>query len=99
MDDFIYEDFEWSIEKARHNLREHGVSFHEAATVFEDPLFVIYRSDEHSVDEDRYVIIGTSEDGRLLAVAFIERKRIRIISARKLTRKERRSYENQTQEF
>jgi uncharacterized DUF497 family protein len=97
--DLTYENFEWSIEKARRNLREHGVSFHEATTVFNDLFFVVFRSDKHSVDENRYVIIGTSESGRLLAVAFTERKQIRIISARKLTREERRSYENQKQEF
>ena len=95
MSDFISGKFEWSAAKARRNLEEHGVSFEETTTTFADPLFVIYRSDEHSIDEHRYVIIGTSDQDRLLAVSFIERKRVRLISARKLTRRERRNYESQ----
>jgi uncharacterized DUF497 family protein len=63
--------------------------------VFDDPFFKIYRSDEHSIEEDRYVIIGSSNERRLLAVAFVERRRIRIISARKLTGRERKNFEEQ----
>jgi uncharacterized DUF497 family protein len=93
--DVGYDRFEWSAEKASRNSREHLVRFEEAVTVFDDPFFKIYRSEEHSSEEDRYVIIGTSNRSRLLAVAFVERKRIRIISARKLTRRERKNHEEQ----
>lgn len=95
MTDVFYGRFEWNAQKADRNLREHDVSFQEAATVFDDPFFSVYRSDEHSIDEDRYVIIGTSDHDRLLAVAFAQRKGPRIISARKLTPRERRNYESQ----
>lgn len=95
MADVVYGDFEWSADKARRNAQKHLVHFQEAATVFDDPFFKIYRSEEHSIEGDRYVIIGTSNRSRLLAVAFVERRRIRIISARKLTRRERKNYEEQ----
>jgi uncharacterized DUF497 family protein len=80
-------DFEWDEGKARQNLRAHGISFAEATSVFDDPLAVTERSRRHSVTEDRYVIIGQSEEGRLMAVAYAVRGRLRIISARKLTPK------------
>ena len=79
-----------SAEKARVNLREHEISFPEATTVFDDPFFLVYRSEEHSAEENRYVIIGVSERERLLAVAFTERKRIRIISAQADAKREKR---------
>ena len=86
MPDVIYGEFEWDSAKARRNRREHLVSFSEATSVFDDPLFVTYYSSKHSVHEDRYVIIGQSNRRRLLAVAYTEREpRIRIISARLLT--------------
>jgi uncharacterized protein len=93
--DVVYGGFEWSNEKARRNADEHLIHFEEAITVFDDPFFKIYRSDEHSIGEDRYVIIGSSNQSRLLAVAFVERRRIRIISARKLTGRERKNFEEQ----
>ena len=96
--DIVYGDFEWDKEKARRNLRIHFVSFEEATTVFDDPLAIIEQSAKHSVGETRYVIIGLSERNQLLAVAHTLRWRIRIISARWLTPRERREYENQTKE-
>jgi uncharacterized DUF497 family protein len=85
--------FAWDPIKAEHNLRKHGVSFDEAATVFDDPLSVTVYDPDHSADEDRYIIIGTSDAGRLLIVAHTERGDvIRIISARTLTRAEHKAY-------
>ena len=98
MSDVVYGEFEWDEGKARRNLRTHGISFVEATSVFEDPLAVNERSRRHSVTENRYVIIGQSKRARLLAVAYTMRRRLRIISARRLTPKERRDYENQTEE-
>jgi uncharacterized protein len=94
-----YQNFEWDSEKATSNVRKHGISFEEASTVFDDPLFVIFRSSKHSVAEARYVIIGMSNQERLLAVAFTEHERIRIISARKLSSRERRKYEKKKREL
>ena len=91
--------FEWDSEKASSNVRKHGVSFEEAATVFDDSFFVAFRSQRHSVDEPRYVIIGMSNQERLLAVAFTENERVRIISARKLSSSERRKYEKKKREL
>jgi uncharacterized DUF497 family protein len=86
--------FEWDPEKAAGNLAKHGVSFEEAATVFGDPLGRIVDDPRHSTDEPRYVLLGHSERQHLLAVMFIERaEAIRLISARKATRRERREYE------
>jgi hypothetical protein len=86
--------FEWDPEKAVGNLAKHGVSFEEAATVFGDPLGRIVDDPRHSADERRHVLLGFSERQRLLAVMFTERPHaIRIISARKATRRERRGYE------
>lgn len=79
--------------KAAKNVKKHQVSFEEAATVFDDPLFITFVDEEHSVDEERYITIGLSNRGRLLLVAHTDREdRIRIISARKATKKERWFY-------
>lgn len=87
-------EFEWDVRKAEANRKKHGVSFEEAATVFADPLAAIFADHEHSMEEDREIIIGHSESGQLLLVSFTERKeKIRIISARPATRRERREYE------
>jgi len=87
-------EFIWDPNKAESNVRRHGVSFHEAATVFGDPLSTTVPDPDHSIEEERYIIIGTSHRGRLLIVAHAEQgNRIRIISARELTRRERRQYE------
>ena len=87
-------DFEWDDEKAARNLAKHGVSFHEAATVFGDPLSITYYDPNHSENEDRYLTIGHTSTGQVHIVSHTDRgDRIRIISARRATRKERKSYE------
>jgi uncharacterized protein len=87
-------DFEWDEEKAAANLEKHGVSFEEAKTVFDDPLYVDFYNPGHSYDEHRYIIIGESQRGRLLLVSYVERDDvIRLISAREVTRSEREAYE------
>lgn len=87
-------EFEWDPRKAAENLRKHKVSFNEAATVFGDFLSTTASDPAHSVEEHRYITIGLSNRGHLVMVAHAERReRIRIISARKLTRTERRAYE------
>ncbi len=88
--------FEWDPSKASSNLQKHGVSFEEAATVFADPLSVTVPDPDHSLEEDRYIVVGTSARLRPLIASFVERgERIRIISARRLTRSERRAYEEE----
>lgn len=88
--------FEWDPKKAASNLRKHGVSFEEGSSVFSDLLATVYEDPDHSVREKRYLTIGTSAKGRLLHVAFADRgERIRIINARKVTRKERELYEEE----
>lgn len=86
--------FEWDPKKARSNLRKHRVSFEEAITVFGDPLSLNMPDPDHSEDEQRHLVLGTSRRGRLLLVAYAERPpRTRIISARRASRPEQRSYE------
>jgi uncharacterized protein len=88
-------EFEWDDRKAEYNLQKHGVSFTEAATVFYDPHSITFDDPDHSDDEDRFIIIGTSAPARLLMVAHTDRgDRIRVISARPLKPKERRLYES-----
>jgi uncharacterized DUF497 family protein len=89
-------EFEWDPTKAIDNLRKHRVSFEEASSVFGDPLATVYEDPDHSAKEKRYLMIGTSTNRRLLHIAFADRdKRIRIISARKVTRREKRLYEEE----
>ena len=86
--------FEWDPQKAARNLAKHGVSFEEAATAFGDPLGRIASDPRHSVDEERYVLLGLSRQRRLLAVMFAERgEAIRVISVRRAIPRERRDYE------
>lgn len=86
--------FEWDPEKAKRNLKIHKVSFDEASTVFGDTMSLTIHDPLHSDEEDRFVIIGNSHKNRLLVVVHVERgNRIRIISARKATRKEKIQYE------
>lgn len=87
--------FEWNNEKAEINLKKHGVSFTEAETVFGDLSAKMFFDDEHSIDEKREFIVGYSKMNRLLVVYFTEReiRKLRIISARKLTNIERKDYE------
>ena len=89
-------EFEWHSIKAAANLRKHGVSFEEAASAFNDPLATVYGDPDHSVNEGRYLMIGTSAQGRLLHIAFADRgARTRIINARKVTKRERELYEKE----
>ena len=91
-------EFEWNPAKASANVRKHRVSFLEAATVFCDPLAITIFDPEHSHDEDRYITIGVSPSGRVLMAAHTDRGgRVRIITARELTRKEREAYEDEIQ--
>lgn len=86
--------FEWDPKKADANLRKHGVSIEEAASVFLDPMAVSGPDPDHSTGEVRYVTFGFSRLGRLLAVYHTHRTgKIRIISARRVTRSERKLYE------
>jgi len=86
--------FEWNLDKAIDNQHKHDVLFEEATTVFGDPLALLMADPDHSQDEQRYLILGLSRQGRLLVVAFTERvQRTRLISARKATRRERKLYE------
>lgn len=86
--------FEWDKTKARLNLQKHEVSFEEAKTVFDDPLFITVLDEEHSTDEDHYITIGQSGNRNLLLIAHAEREgSIHIISVRKATKHEQRFYE------
>ncbi|RPH90117.1 MAG: BrnT family toxin [Microcystis wesenbergii Mw_QC_S_20081001_S30D] len=86
--------FEWNKNKAVKNLSKHGVSFEEAKTVFDDPLYVDFYDPEHSESEERYLIVGESDRGRLLIVSYTERGDvIRLITAREVTQNEREAYE------
>lgn len=87
-------NFEWDEGKAEANLEKHGISFEEARTVFDDPLYVDFYDPDHSYDEHRYIIIGQSKQGRLLLVSYTERGSVlRLISSREVTPAERKAYE------
>lgn len=82
--------------KAEGNVRKHGVAFDEATTVFGDPLNILMADPDHSLGEERFVLLGMSNRRKLLVVAFVERPpRTRLISARPATRQERRRYEEE----
>jgi uncharacterized DUF497 family protein len=86
--------FEWDPDKAKKNMKVHGVSFDEASTSFKDALSLTIYDPLHSEDEDRMVLIGNSFKNRVLIIVHTERgDKIRIISARKATKKERKQYE------
>jgi uncharacterized DUF497 family protein len=86
--------FEWNNEKAVSNLAKHGVSFEEAKTVFDDSLYIDLYDPDHSEDEERYLIVGQSNQERLLIVSYTERRdSVRLISAREVTLTERGTYE------
>jgi uncharacterized DUF497 family protein len=88
--------FEWNPEKADANLSKHGVSFEEARTVFSDPMFLIFGDPDHSLAEKRFLAVGMSDRKRLLIVSYTERHTsTRLISARKVTRRERKMYEEE----
>lgn len=87
-------EFEWDPVKSRRNRIKHGISFAEAATVFGDPLALTYYDPDHSGEEDRFITFGCSDDGTHCVVSHTDREQcIRIISARRMTRRERKSYE------
>ena len=87
-------DFEWNPEKARRNQRLHGVSFPEAAEVFGDELSSTVVDPDHSEGEIRYLNFGQTRSGRHIVLAYTERGgRVRLISARRMTRRERKAYE------
>jgi uncharacterized DUF497 family protein len=86
--------FEWDKRKEVANIRKHGVSFHEASTVFLDPLSMTFYDPDHAEDEDRYITLGMTKNGRLLFVSHADRgDRVRIISAREASKLERNGYE------
>lgn len=90
-------DFEWDEAKARANIKKHGVSFNEAVTGFGDALSATFSDPDHSVGEARFITMCTTVKGLLLVVAHTDRgDKVRIISARKATRSERRFYEEGT---
>lgn len=89
-------EFEWDSDKANKNIKKHRVSFNEAATIFGNPLSMTFYDPDHSIDENRYITIGLSYLGKLLIVSHTDREEhIRIISARKTTRRESKFYEEQ----
>jgi uncharacterized protein len=91
----------WDALKADANIAKHGITFAEAATVLLDPLAVTVFDAAHSQEEERWFTLGTSSDGKLLAVAHTYQDsgaapaKVRIISARPATRRERQQYENE----
>ena len=94
MDDLMR--FEWDSNKADLNLKKHGISFEEAKTVFYDERAVLFDDPDHSLNEDRFLILGLSQNLRLLIVSHCLREEgnvIRIISARKAMKIEERQYE------
>ena len=85
---------EWDPKKAKSNFEKHGVSFEEAATALSDPMAATGADPDHSLSEERYVTFGVSEKGRLVVVSHTEKDQtIRIISARKASKGERKLYE------
>ena len=85
---------EWDDQKARSNEKKHGINFWEASSVFHDRLFVVFEDPDHSQTENRYIIIGHSDENRLLIAGYVERDdAVRLIWARKPNWRERRIYE------
>lgn len=87
-------EFEWDPDKSAANLKKHRISFHEASTVFGDPLAFTFNDPDHSIGEHRFLTFGYSRINQLLTVVHTERRgKTRIISARRATRQEREIYE------
>ena len=87
--------FDWDENKNRINLEKHGITFEEASTVFFDDRAILFDDPEHSIDEDRFLLLGTSETAKVCIVCHCYRESdtvIRIISARQATRKEEQRY-------
>jgi uncharacterized DUF497 family protein len=88
-------EFEWNPNKSDANLKKHGITFHEASTVFGDPLAITFSDPDHSMGEYRLLTFGYSRAGKLTVVVHTERRgKTRIISARRATRQERKIYED-----
>jgi uncharacterized DUF497 family protein len=86
--------FEWDLRKARENVRNHGISFEEAITVFADWDSITIPDTQHSIDEERWVVLGRSSHGRLLVVPHTERgEHVRVISAWPANAEQRKQYE------
>lgn len=86
--------FEWDKEKAKVNLKKHNVDFEEVKTVWQDYFYIDLYDEGHSIEEKRFLIVSESDKNRLLIVSYTERENnLRIISARELTAKERKDYE------
>ena len=91
-------DFEWNLQKADINSQKHGVTFNEASTVFGDTLSVTFPDAEHSIQEERYIIVGLSRNNRILVISHVYRNTtIRIISARQATKREQQFDESEQQ--
>ncbi len=89
-------EYEWDSSKAAQNLKKHRVSFEEAVTVLQDPLGSTFFDPDHSEDESRFITIGRSNRQRFLFVSHLDRgNRVRIVSARRVTARERRAYEEE----
>ena len=88
--------FDWYNSKAERNIKKHdGVSFEEATTAFDDPMQTVLVDDAHSEGEERFILLATSTNGRVLTISYTERGDVtRIISAREATRQEIREYES-----
>src|SRR4030066_2267906 len=92
--------FEWDSVKAKRNIETHDISFDEASTAFKDTLSLTIHDPLHSDEEDRFILIGNSCKNRLLVVVHTERgNKIRIISASKATKNERKQYEKNAERF
>ncbi|MFI5197518.1 MAG: BrnT family toxin [Thermoanaerobaculia bacterium] len=90
-------EFEWDLAKAASNLSKHRVTFEEAVAVFGDPLASTITDPDHSDDEARFVTLGRSRNERLIVVCHTDRGgRVRLVSARQATRRERGQYESQS---
>ena len=86
--------FEWDKEKEKGNRQKHGISFDEASSVFYDPLSATFDDPDHSIGEERFITIGYSTQNRLLVISYTEkRNKIRIISAREATAREKKRHE------
>jgi len=95
-DNFL--EFEWDSEKARRNLRKHSISFREGMMVFNDVFAITYYDDAHSRHEQRFLTLGLSDLGRVLVISHsMVDEKVRLISARKATRRERELYEKENE--
>ncbi|MBI1820151.1 MAG: BrnT family toxin [Nitrospirae bacterium] len=89
-------EFEWDERKNESNRKKHRIWFEEAQQVFDDPNGLVFYDEDHSNHEDRFLLLGLSGSARVLVIVFCERNKreiVRIISARKATKKEIKSYE------